>query len=154
MLNVHELLRMSGTGDGFPIFMLPKVEILIDEATARNVIAKYAEAWVTRNPEAILEVFTPDAVYQEWAFDPPFVGHEAIREYWLRRVVGEQSEIEFTLLDLYVDSNRNTVIAEWEAKFRINNSAAKNIMKEVAILEFSNERICHLREYWANKPLT
>jgi len=124
--------------------MLTKKQVL-------KVIKLYSEAWIKKDSEKILEVFTPDAVYQEWAFEKPHVGHKEIKKYWKSKVVDEQRDIEFKLLDLFIDTARNTAIAEWEARFFINNAPKKNHMKEVAILEFKGNKIKRLREYWANK---
>lgn len=57
----------------------------------------------------------------------------------------EESEIEFNLLNMYLDGN--TVIAEWDVRLR--NSLKQRIhLREVALLEVFNAKIRSLREYW------
>ncbi len=127
---------------------------MITKEHVLKVIEKYANAWINQDSNAIIELFSEDATYHEWAFDEPHIGHEGIKKYWEDKVIGEQTEIEFKLLDLYLDNERNAAIAEWEANFYINNSEKKNNMREVAILEFNNQgKIKSLREYWANQDM-
>jgi len=38
-------------------------------------------AWVRRDPDAAAAPFTPDAVYEEQAFAPAYIGRDAIRSY-------------------------------------------------------------------------
>ncbi len=122
---------------------------MVDRKTAEDIVSKYAEAWINKDPETVVKLFTPDAVYQEWAFDKPFIGHEQIKRYWQEKIVKEQSEIEFKLLNMFIEED--TVIVETETKFFINNASRKNHMIEVMILEIEDGKIKSLREYWANQ---
>lgn len=124
---------------------------MLRKEVAEQIILQYSQAWINQDPDAIIELFTIDAIYQEWAFTSPYKGHKEIKQYWIDKVVSEQSDIEFTLLNYYIDGN--ILIAEWEAKFYINGGEKKNHMIEVAILEIVDGKIKSLREYWANQVL-
>ncbi len=78
-------------------------------------------------------------------------GREGIRRYWTEKVVQSQSRIQCQLLALYVDGD--TAVAEWEAHFDDRAQRARKRMREVAILEFEDDLIAGLREYWASAAI-
>lgn len=119
---------------------------MIDKKTVDNVLKIYKEAWERQDPEKILTIFTEDAVYREYVLKNPLIGHRQIRGYWQKKVVEEQSEIKFKVLNVYIDGN--TVIAEWDAVFYSRLEKKTIHLVEVAILEFEGEKIKSLREYW------
>jgi nuclear transport factor 2 (NTF2) superfamily protein len=61
----------------------------------------YGRAWVTRDADLIATIFTEDATYND-PHEPENVGRDAIRAYWLSKVVGEQKDISFKLLNHWV----------------------------------------------------
>lgn len=108
----------------------------------------YGEAWEKQDPELILTIFTPDAIYND-PKESPLVHHDAIREYWIRKVVGEQKGIKFTLLNTWVDGEH--VIAEWDAEF-VDTKRNLNIkMTEVAVFTTSDGKFSSLREYYKSE---
>ena len=122
---------------------------MVSEKIARKTLKLYGEAWVNQDTEKILSIFTKDATYQESIFKKPFRGRNGIMKYWQSKVVQEQSDIRFKLLKYYICGN--TVVAEWKASFKSNKEKAKFDLREVAILEFSGNKIKSLREYWQHK---
>ncbi|HEX3091270.1 MAG TPA: nuclear transport factor 2 family protein [Candidatus Angelobacter sp.] len=112
-----------------------------------KVIDVYQEAWKKRDPDLITTIFTDNAVYHEYVLAKPIRGKTGIWHYWQSRVAGGQDNIEFRLINVYIDGN--TAIAEWEAFFDAIHSRARKHMKEVAILEFEGDKIKSLREYWS-----
>jgi ketosteroid isomerase-like protein len=122
---------------------------MVTHEIVKEVLKIYSKAWMNKDPEEIITIFTEDATYHERAFEEPHKGHEEIKKYWRDIVIGEQTEIEFELLNLYIEGD--TAIAEWKAKFHKNNSQKKKVIKEVAILEFEGNKIKSLREYWHSK---
>jgi len=103
----------------------------------------YGGAWVKQDPDLILEIFCEDGVYSERVFQKPFVGHKEIREYWQKKVVEEQSDIRFTLLNIFIDGD--IAIAEWEARFYSNIKKRESHIREVAIFEIENDKVKSLR---------
>ncbi len=124
---------------------------MVGRKTVEEIIEKYKNAWENRDPDAILEIFTEDATYHERILEKPFVGHSEIKGYWIEKVVGEQEDIHFTLLALYIDGD--TAVSEWEADFFDKKDRCKKYMKGIMILEIKNKKIASLREYWKAKQI-
>jgi ketosteroid isomerase-like protein len=114
-----------------------------DEAI--KLIEVYGKAWETRDPELIVTIFTEEATYND-PKEPENVGRDAIKKYWETKVIGEQEDIVFNLLNVWVDGE--TVIAEWHATFR---DVKRNLfidMTEVAIFSIDGGKFSSLREYY------
>lgn len=111
----------------------------------------YQIAWETQDPKLIVTIFTEDAIYHERIFERPIRGREGIRRYWMTRVVKDQANISFRVLNLYLD--RSTAVAEWEASFDDLPQKVRKRIREVAILDFRDDLICGLREYWSTEVL-
>lgn len=112
---------------------------------ATELINIYGRAWEARDSELIITIFTPDATYD----DPKELknhGHEGIREYWISKVVGEQKDIKFKLLNVWVDGE--TVIAEWDADFIDTKRNLHISLQEVAIFGVRDDKFSSLREYY------
>ncbi len=124
---------------------------MVSKAVVERVIRKYGEAWVARDPAQIIKIFTPRAIYHERVLQDPFVGHQQIKKYWQSKVVGEQSNIKFKLLHIFIDGD--TAIVEWDATFFRNVENKTIHLREVAILEFEGNKIKSLREYWHSERL-
>jgi uncharacterized protein (TIGR02246 family) len=114
-----------------------------EEAT--KILNIYGEAWMKKDPDLIVSIFTDDAVYND-PHEPENVGREAIRSYWVSKVVNGQSDITFDLKNVWV--NGDTVIAEWHANFidTIRNVRIK--MREVGIFKVKAGMFASLREYY------
>lgn len=114
-----------------------------------NVLETYGKAWETKDPNLIVTIFTEDATYHEKIMGPSMRGRKSIKRYWRNRVVAGQDNIEFKVLNFYIDGN--VVIAEWEAYFDILKTSTRKHMKEIAILVFKGNKIKSLREYWSSR---
>jgi hypothetical protein len=55
-------------------------------------IERHRRAWETADADEIVDLFTPDASYRSSVFKDPYLGREAIRQYWLRGA-GTQREV-------------------------------------------------------------
>ena len=110
-----------------------------------KLIEVYGKAWETRDPDLILTIFTPDATYND-PREPENRGHEGIRAYWVNKVVGEQKDIHFKLLNVWTDGD--TVLAEWDADFIDTKRNLKIEMREVAIFGVRDGKFSSLREYY------
>jgi len=119
---------------------------MVDENIVKGILKTYGEAWVGQDVDKILSIFTEDCVYHERVLKEPFRGHKKLSEYWQSKVVEEQSDIEFKLLNFYIA--RDTVIAEWDASFNSNVENARIHIREVAIMEIERGKIKSIREYW------
>ncbi len=124
---------------------------MVDIDTVDRVLKVYRDAWVNRDSDKILTAFTKDAVYHERILQEPFVGHKEIKKYWQNKVVEEQSDIKFKLLNVYISGD--VVTAEWDASF-FNKKKNKRIhITEVAIIQFEEDKIKSIREYWHSEEV-
>jgi ketosteroid isomerase-like protein len=121
----------------------------LSQATLIAALDVYKRAWEQQDTALILTIFRSDAVYHERVLQEPIRGHEGIAAYWDEKVVKGQGRIRFTLLHTYRDGT--TGIAEWEVEFDDLVQRQRKRMREFAILEFVEEKITSLREYWASE---
>jgi uncharacterized protein (TIGR02246 family) len=112
---------------------------------AQRLIQIYGEAWETRDPELIASIFTEDATYND-PKEPLNIGRDAIKQYWISKVIGQQTDIKFNVKNVWVDGD--VVIAEWHATFK---DTVRNLlieMDEVAIFGTKDGKFSSLREYY------
>ena len=108
----------------------------------------YGKAWEEQDPVLILTIFTPDAIYND-PKEPENHGHDGIREYWMSKVVGEEKDIKFKLLNTWVDGT--DVIAEWYAEFVDTKRNLQIKMTEVAVFTTKDGKFSSLREYYKSE---
>lgn len=123
----------------------------LDIAQLKRVLLIYESAWVNQDPDLILEIFTEDATYLESTYQQPFRGHNEIRSYWINKVLKGQKNIQFKLLNIFIDNN--VAIAEWVAEFDDIAYSTRKEITEVAILTFKENKIHQLREYWHSRRI-
>lgn len=116
-----------------------------EEAT--KLLEVYGRAWVTRDPELIVTIFTEEATYND-PKEPENIGRDAIKNYWQYKVVGEQENITFDLKNVWVVAGGGTVIAEWHATFKDIKRNVFVDMTEVAIFTVKDGKFSALREYY------
>ena len=68
-------------------------------------------------------------------------------------MVRDQANITCELAGFYVGADRDTLIAEWEARFDDLVKGEHKHMKEIAVLTFEDGLVSSLREYWASEQL-
>ena len=117
----------------------------MNKDSAVKLLRTYGEAWEKRDPELILTIFTEDATYDD-PKEPKNFGHAEIRKYWYAKVIGEQENIHFELINTWIDGD--TVIAEWHATFTDIPRQLNVDMHEVAIFGVRDGRFSSLREYY------
>jgi ketosteroid isomerase-like protein len=88
-------------------------------------LKRYGEAWVAGDPDAVVELFSPNAAYHETPFDPPMVGAGAIRQYWTDGAKNAQTHVRFEATPASV--NGRTGYAQWHATFeRVPSGVSSN----------------------------
>jgi hypothetical protein len=115
----------------------------------RDVLDVYIRAWEGQDPDLIVTIFTENATYHERVLEAPIPNREAIRQYWISKVVGAQANITCKLLNIYLDGT--TAIAEWLAEFDDVTQGVRKRMREIAVLDFQGRQISALREYWSSE---
>jgi hypothetical protein len=111
---------------------------------AQEWIADYGQAWVERDADRIVALFTEDAVYRSSPFREPHVGSAGIREYWTR-ATSTQENLALRFGEPVVEG-RNAVV-EWWAIMR--DEGAWITLPGSLLLRFAEDGRCEeLREYW------
>ncbi len=68
----------------------------IDYASGGDLLDRFARAWEALDGDLLVALFTEDAEYHVSPFEPPFVGHNAIRAHMLDVAAAcEQIELTF-----------------------------------------------------------
>jgi len=107
-------------------------------------LARYRRAWIERDADAASRLFTEDAIYREQAFEAPFVGRAAIRDYWAR-VTASQTQVELQYGKTIVDGRRLAV--EWWANLQTTDGPL-TLAGEFLLLFAATGECRELREYW------
>lgn len=107
-------------------------------------LARYRRAWIERDAAAAGQLFTEDATYREQPFHPPFVGREAIRNYWAN-VTASQTGVELRYGKSISDGRRLAV--EWWANLQTNDGPL-TLAGEFLLLFAATGECRELREYW------
>lgn len=119
-------------------------------------LADYRSAWENRDTDLVVSLFTPDGVYRETRFRPPFVGHAGIRAYWDADVVARQRDIEFSSSLWAIDGT--LAYAHWQADFTDLKKATRRKVDGVFRLTFADPGasgvvLCReLEEWWQITP--
>ena len=107
-------------------------------------LERYRKAWVACDADAAHTLFTEDAIYREHPFQKPFVGRDAIRQYWYTVTRG-QSAIELTYGAPVVAGRR--VAVEWWANL-LKDGNPVTLAGEFLLTFDDNGQCRELREYW------
>jgi limonene-1,2-epoxide hydrolase len=112
-------------------------------SNAKTVTAML-NTWQSRDVDAIIRFFTPDAVYTNVPIDPPNRGEKEIREF-LNWFFGAVGELEFRTL-FQTEGDDGTVMNE-----RIDRLDFGGQMVELPVMgvfEFRDGAICAWRDYF------
>ena len=111
----------------------------MDYATAGNLVATFGRAWETFDGDLVVSLFTETAEYHEDPFEPPLIGHNAIRAYWLD-AAKSQDQVEFTTERHWVSGD--TILAACHASYVERPSGDRVRMKAF----FTFEGVLHVRD--------
>jgi limonene-1,2-epoxide hydrolase len=111
-------------------------------------IEGYRTAWESRDSDAVITLFTPEATYRSNIFEEPHRGHDGIRAYW-DSVTEAQSGVSVRMGRPFADGQRVTV------EFWTNMKVAGDevTLPGCLLLDFDESGLCtRLREYWHFEP--
>ncbi|MBO3742726.1 nuclear transport factor 2 family protein [Actinoplanes flavus] len=131
------------------------------ELTHREIFERYVYAGaVTRNPDAIAEMFTEDGVFEAplvpvgHPLHRPLVGRDAIRdgiaEYHRLPAQPGRMNAERSAYVLHETGDPDVFIAEIDVVF--DDPAGSRTMSLVQIFRLRDGRIARLRDYFAEPP--
>ena len=122
---------------------------MVDYTTAGDLLDAYGRAWETFDGDAWVALFSEDAEYHEDPFEPPLVGHNALRAYLLD-ASASQRDVEFTVERHWVSGE--TVLAAWHVAFIRQASGQHVRMAGFMTAEVANGRIARFREWTRYGP--
>ena len=124
----------------------------LDHATAADLLERYGQAWETFDGDSWADVFTDDIEYHEDPFDPPMVGHNAVRAYLLE-ASERQQDVEFTVERHWVVVP--TILAVWHASYVRRTDLARVRLAGFMTMEIAADgRIARFREWWHRREST
>jgi ketosteroid isomerase-like protein len=86
----------------------------ITHGEAQDLLDAYKRAWEGRDPDAAVDLFTPDVEYRADPFEEPMRGANAIRAYW-NEAAATQVHVEFDAERIWVSGG--TVLASWHVAY-------------------------------------
>lgn len=123
---------------------------MVDYAAAGDLLEAYGRAWETFDGDAWVALFTDEAEYHEDPFEPPLVGHIALRAYLLD-ASASQRDVEFTVERHWV--SKATVLAAWHVAFTRRASGRLVRMAGFMTAEVAADgRIARFREWTRYGP--
>jgi len=118
----------------------------LDHATAGDLLDRYGQAWMAFDGDAWTGLFTEDVSYQDDPFEPPMVGHNAVRTYLLE-ASERQQDVEFTVERHWVVEP--TVLAAWHASYVRRSDRARVRLAGFLTMEIAVDgRVARFREWW------
>lgn len=112
-------------------------------------IERYRQAWETADADEVVDLFTPDASYRSSVFREPYLGRDAIRQYW-QRGAGTQREVAVRMGQPIITEDR--VAVEWWTTM-IDPEEGEITLPGCLLLRFATDGRCQdLWEYWQVQP--
>jgi len=103
----------------------------------------------TADADEVVDLFTPDAAYLSSVFREPYLGSDAIRQYW-QRGAGAQREVAVRMGRPIMTGDR--VAVEWWATM-IDPDEGEITLPGCLLLRFAPDGRCQdLWEYWQVQP--
>jgi hypothetical protein len=108
-------------------------------------IERYRRAWETADADEVVCLFTPDASYRSSVFREPYLGSDAIRQYW-QRGAGTQRGVAVRMGRPLITDDR--VAVEWWTTM-IDPDEGEITLPGCLLLRFAPDGRCRdLWEYW------
>ena len=117
----------------------------IDHAGAETLLERFGAAWQGFDGDAWTDLFTDDAEFREDPFEPPLVGHNAVRAYLLR-TAELQEQVEFTAERHWVVDP--TILVAWHAGYIQRSDRARVRLAGFMTLEVRDGKVAKLREWY------
>lgn len=118
-----------------------------NDASFAQWLDAYGRSWVEGDPQQVVALFAPDALYYETPFDEPLHGREAIRAYWTAGAQDAQRDVTFTYTVLSYAGGLG--VAHWRAGFTRVPSGSRVQLDGILQAGFDdNGRCAVFREWW------
>lgn len=117
---------------------------------AKQFLAKYKEAWETRDADLAASLFTRDARYMQGPFGEPIVSRESIHDYW-KAATRRQEDIHFTVSNSFRIGY--ILVAEWSCTYRDRSGGERKEQAGMFLADFYGKQVRTFREYWLSRTL-
>jgi ketosteroid isomerase-like protein len=118
----------------------------LDHATAGDLLERYGRAWQSFDGDGWTALFAEEAEYHRDPFEPPMVGHNALRAYLLE-MAQTQEQVDMAVERHWVVGP--TVLAAWHASFIRKPDGARVRLAGFMTLEIAEDgRIARYRGWW------
>ncbi len=114
-------------------------------ALGRRLVDSFGQGWERTDAQALLAVFTPDAVFVETPFAAPLTGTAAIRGYW-QDLSFHQSEVRFASGEIFRVGP--WFATEFSVAFRRRRTGEQVEAKGGMFCETRDGLISEMRLYW------
>ena len=111
----------------------------------RQLIDTFGRGWQKGDPDELLSVFTPDAVFKETPFTREDRGLPAMRAYWTD-LPRHQAEVTFKTGEIYEAGP--WFATEFQLKFRRRKTGVWVDARGAIFCETKDGKICEMRMYW------
>jgi ketosteroid isomerase-like protein len=118
---------------------------MMDYAWAADFLERYRRAWERFDGDLLVSLFTEHAEYHVDPFEPPLVGHSALRAHWLKSA-DDQAQVQATIERHWVSGS--TILAAWHASHVRRTNGARVRLAGFMTLEIRDERCSRFREWW------
>lgn len=120
---------------------------MIDQNTFTSWLDLYGTAWETLDPEAIIKIFSEEALYYETPYSQPFKGRKGIHQYWSNNAQATQKDVSFGYDSITM--NESAGQAHWWAAFTLIDTGEIVEIDGYLLAEFNSEQQCScFREWW------
>lgn len=110
-------------------------------------LCSYGEAWMARDPDAAVMLFSPDVEYHETPFGPAAIGASGLHQYWTEGAVQNQRDVKFEGTPITLENDRG--LAHWRASFRRTGTHITVELDGVLSAAFDGSGRCvEFREWW------
>jgi ketosteroid isomerase-like protein len=120
-------------------------ELQRQKAGYEALIAAFGKAWERGKPDDLLDLFTPDGVFQPSPFEAQLKGRDALAGYW-RDTPTEQAEITFRYGEIYVAGPWFST--EFKVTFRRRRTGQWVDIRGALFCETADGKISEMRMYW------
>lgn len=120
-------------------------------AAAADLLERYARAWAEHDGDALVALHTPDAESFEDPFEPPLVGHNALRQALLDAAEVEE-QVEFTFERHWVVGQ--TILAPWHASYVDRNDRTRVRLAGFATFETADDGRISRARFWQHRAVT
>ena len=115
----------------------------------RQLLEAFGRGWQGGDVDAIVAVFSPDAVFLETPFSERSVGSDAIRAYW-KDVPTNQAEVTFKSGEIYAAGP--WFASEFRCTYRRRRTGEWVDARGAIFCETKDGKITEMRMYWHRYP--